>query len=90
MYKDKINSIKSVKRDKTLQMCKTCFPASTGESKFCLPANWGMIDQRCCKGKKTFPIVVLVTAELDDPPAKKHSAVFDVIFIVDVLYRLIW
>ena len=54
-----------------IDKCKTCVPASTGESKFPLAAKGGVTEQRYCRGEKRFPVVVLVTTELDDPPAEK-------------------
>ena len=52
------------------QISLTCksFPASTGDSKFLLPAKGGTIEQRYCRGEKRFSTEVL---KLDKPPAEK-------------------
>ena len=52
-------------------MCKIYVPASTEESKFPPTTKWGIIKQRYYKVEKRFPIAVLVTTKLCEPPAEK-------------------
>ena len=56
---------------KQVLCARACLPVSAGKSKFPFPAIGGIIELRYCRGEKRFPLAVLVTTELDEPPAEK-------------------